>query len=319
MKRRVVQTVFKYSQVMVLLLIILIFSLTTPRFFTLDNFSTVIIKQLPFLLIISLGMTMAILTNGIDLSIGSTLALSSCVASYFLVKNQDALGILVAIVISCVIGFINGILITKIHLVPFIATYSMNLVARGLTYLFMGGMMYYGFSERFCNLAAGSLLGIPNLILVAGLVFFAMLFMMKKTVFGRNLYCVGSNLTATNLSGINTDRILITVYTLNGLLAGITGLLYISRLNAAESTIGQDFTLKMIAATLIGGTRFGGGKGGIVRTLIGVLTMMFLTNAMNLNKVSSLWQDAVFGLVIILSLFIDLLGDKIMNSKSISE
>lgn len=319
MKRRVVQTVFKYSQVMVLLLIILIFSLTTPRFFTLDNFSTVIIKQLPFLLIISLGMTMAILTNGIDLSIGSTLALSSCVASYFLVKNQDALGILVAIVISCVIGFINGILITKIHLVPFIATYSMNLVARGLTYLFMGGMMYYGFSERFCNLAAGSLLGIPNLILIAGLVFFAMLFMMKKTVFGRNLYCVGSNLTATNLSGINTDRILITVYTLNGLLAGITGLLYISRLNAAESTIGQDFTLKMIAATLIGGTRFGGGKGGIVRTLIGVLTMMFLTNAMNLNKVSSLWQDAVFGLVIILSLFIDLLGDKIMNSKSISE
>ena len=214
---------------------------------------------------------------------------------------------------------IRDSLITKIHLVPFIATYSMNLVARGLTYLFMGGMMYYGFSESFCNLAAGSVLGIPNLILVAGLVFFVMLFMMKKTVFGRNLYCVGSNRVATNLSGINTDRVLIAVYTLNGLLAGITGLLYISRLNAAESTIGQDFTQKMSAATLIGGTRFGGGKGGIVRTLIGVLTMMFLTNAMNLNKISSLWQDAVFGFVIILSLFVDLLGEKLTSGRSIAE
>ncbi len=317
MKKQVIQAIFKYSQVVVLALIILIFSFTTPNFFTSDNFATVIVKQLPFLLIISLGMTMAIIANGIDLSIGSTLAFSSCVASWFLVKGQDLLGILMALVISSVIGFINGILITKIHLVPFIATYSMNLVVRGLAYLFMGGMMYYGFSENFCNLASGSLLGIPNLILIAALIFIILLFVSKGTVFGRNLYAVGSNKEATTLSGICSDHVLIAVYTVNGLLAGITGLLYISRLNAAESTIGNDFTLKMIAATLIGGTRFGGGTGGIIRTLLGVLTMMFLTNAMNLNKISSLWQDAVFGLVIILSLFIDLAGEKVMNSKKL--
>lgn len=319
MKKQVVNLVFKYSQVVMLLLIIVVFAITTPKFFTLNNFATVIVKQLPFLLIISLGMTMAILANGIDLSIGSTLALSSCVASYFLVKSQDGIGILAAIVISCAVGFINGILITKIHLVPFIATYSMNLVARGLAYLFMGGLMYYGFSESFCKLAGGSILGVSNLLWVAVIIFLVMLFVMKKTVFGRNLYSVGSNKEATTLSGINSDRVLIAVYTINGLLAGITGLLYISRLNAAESTIGADFTLQMIAATLIGGTRFGGGKGGIVRTLIGVLTMMFLTNAMNLNKVSSLWQDAVFGAVIILSLFIDLIGEKVTNSKTLQK
>ncbi|GAB2046502.1 ABC transporter permease [Agathobaculum sp. TL06] len=315
MKKQIINAAFKYSQVVMLLLIILVFSITTPNFFTLNNFATVVMKQLPFLLIISLGMTLAILANGIDLSIGSTLALSSCVASYFLVKGQDTLGILSAVVISCVIGYINGILITKIHLVPFIATYSMNLVARGLAYLFMGGMMYYGFSDAFCSIAGGSILGISNLLWIAAVIFLLMFAVMKKTVFGRNIYGVGSNKEATTLSGINSDRVLIAVYTINGLLAGITGLLYISRLNAAESTIGADFTLQMIAATLIGGTRFGGGKGGVGRTLVGVLTMMFLTNAMNLNKVSSLWQDAVFGAVIILSLFIDLLGEKVTTGK----
>lgn len=319
MKKKIAGTVFKHSQIVLLFLIIIVFSLTTPNFFTLDNFITVITKQLPFLLIISLGMTMAILANGIDLSIGSSLALSSCVAAYFLVEGKDVLAIVAAIFVSSAIGFINGILITKIHLVPFIATYSMNLVARGLAYLFMGGMMYYGFSESFCNIAGGTFLGLSNLIWIAGVIFLIMLVVMNKTVFGRNLYGVGSNRVATTLSGINSEMILVIVYTLNGLFGGITGLLYISRLNAAESTIGQDFTLKMIAATLIGGTRFGGGKGGIVRTLVGVLIMMFLTNAMNLNKVSSLWQDAVFGAIIILSLFIDLFGEKVMSSKRLQE
>lgn len=315
MSKKIISVIFQYSQVVMLFLILIVFSVTTPNFFTANNFLTVIMKQLPFLLIISLGMTMAIIAKGIDLSMGSTLALSSCIAAYFLAKGQDISGILAALAISCLIGFLNGILITKVHLVPFIATYSMNLVVRGLTYLFMGGLMYYGFSESFCSIAGGSILGISNLLWISGIIFLILLFVIRKTVFGRNLYAVGSNQAATTLSGIDSEKVLIAVYTLNGLLSGITGLLYISRLNAAESTIGSDFTLKMIAATLIGGTRFGGGKGGIGLTLIGVLIMMFLTNAMNLNKVSSLWQDAVFGGVIILSLFIGLLGEKVMDSK----
>ena len=226
-------------------------------------------------------------------------------------------GVLAALLIGLALGMMNGLLITKVHLIPFIATYSMNLVVRGLAYLFMGGLLYYGFSDRFRSLATGSFAGISNLLIISMVLFFALLFVLKRTVFGRNVYAMGFNRNATTLSGINTDRVLISIYTVNGLLAAVTGLLYISRLNAAESTIGNDFTLKMIAATLIGGTPFSGGKGGIEKTIVGVLIMMFLTNGMNLNRVSSLWQDAVFGAVIVLSLLINKLGEKMTGSQEL--
>ena len=317
MRQKVLTTIFKYSHVLMLLVIIIGFSLTTENFCTLDNFTTVVMQQLPFLLIISMGMTMAIITKGIDLSIGSILALSSCVGAYFLQKGQDLTGVLAALLIGLALGMMNGLLITKVHLIPFIATYSMNLVVRGLAYLFMGGLLYYGFSDRFRSLATGSFAGISNLLIISMVLFFALLFVLKRTVFGRNVYAMGFNRNATTLSGINTDRVLISIYTVNGLLAAVTGLLYISRLNAAESTIGNDFTLKMIAATLIGGTPFSGGKGGIEKTIVGVLIMMFLTNGMNLNRVSSLWQDAVFGAVIVLSLLINKLGEKMTGSQDL--
>ena len=317
MRQKVLTTIFKYSQVLMLLVIIIGFSLTTENFYTLDNFTTDVMQQLPFLLIISMGMTMAIITKGIDLSIGSILALSSCVGAYFLQKGQDLTGVLAALLIGLALGMMNGLLITKVHLIPFIATYSMNLVVRGLAYLFMGGLLYYGFSDRFRSLATGSFAGISNLLIISMVLFFALLFVLKRTVFGRNVYAMGFNRNATTLSGINTDRVLISIYTVNGLLAAVTGLLYISRLNAAESTIGNDFTLKMIAATLIGGTPFSGGKGGIEKTIVGVLIMMFLTNGMNLNRVSSLWQDAVFGAVIVLSLLINKLGEKMTGSQEL--
>ena len=317
MRQKVLTTIFKYSQVLMLLVIIIGFSLTTENFCTLDNVTSVVMQQLPFLLIISMGMTMAIITKGIDLSIGSILALSSCVGAYFLQKGQDLTGVLAALLIGLALGMMNGLLITKVHLIPFIATYSMNLVVRGLAYLFMGGLLYYGFSDRFRSLATGSFAGISNLLIISMVLFFALLFVLKRTVFGRNVYAMGFNRNATTLSGINTDRVLISIYTVNGLLAAVTGLLYISRLNAAESTIGNDFTLKMIAATLIGGTPFSGGKGGIEKTIVGVLIMMFLTNGMNLNRVSSLWQDAVFGAVIVLSLLINKLGEKMTGSQEL--
>lgn len=315
MKNKVLETIFKYSQLLMLGIILVVFSVTTENFLSLDNFKNVIMQQFPFLLIISIGMTMAIITKGIDLSIGANLALSSCVAAYFLKDGKDILGIVAALVIGVSIGMINGLLITKVHLVPFIATYSMDLVIRGLAYLFMSGLLFYEFSDSFRSIATGNMLGISNLLIIALFLFFILLFVLKKTSVGRTIYSIGFNQNATRLSGINTDRVLILVYTINGFLAAITGLLYIARLNAAESTIGSDFTLKMIAAALIGGTPFSGGKGGIEKTVIGVLIMMFLTNAMNLNKVSSLWQDAVFGTVIILSLLIDKLGEKLIGSK----
>ena len=315
MSKKIVRGIFNYSHIVMLVLVIAVFAIFTPNFLTPSNFLTVITNQAPFLLVIAMGMTLAILTHGIDLSIGSTLALSSAVAAFFLQDGKGAIGIPLAILISLAIGAMNGVLITKIHLIPFIATYSMNLVVRGLCYLFTGGLQFFNFSDAFRNFAGGSTLGLSNAFWVAAVVFIVLWFFTTRTTFGRSLYGVGYNREATALSGINSDGVLIVVYAINGLLGGICGLMYASRLNGVDPTVGADFNLRMIAATLIGGTRFGGGRGSVVRTLFGVLIMMFLTNALNLNKVSSNWQDAVFGIVIVISLFIDLLGDKVMNSK----
>lgn len=310
MKQKILHAVFKYSQLLILLLIILYLALTTKGFLTADNLSNVIMQQSPLLLIISMGMTLSILTKGIDLSIGSNLALSSCVAAFFIKSGNIVGGILIALLVGMLIGAVNGFLITKARLVPFITTYTMDMVVRGIVYLLMGGSLIFGFSSSFCNIAAGSVGPISNLLLISLLLFLILLFALKKTTYGRNVYAVGCNINATELSGVNTDNVIFSIYVIDGLLAAAAGLLYIARLNAAESTIGSDFTMQMMAATLIGGTPFSGGKGGIERTLLGVLIMTFIANGMNLNGVSSQLQEAIFGAFIILSLIIDKIGSK---------
>jgi ribose transport system permease protein len=311
--KKFLAVIFEYSQFLMLVLICLFLAITTPAFRTLENLTNILMQQMPFLLIISIGMTMAILTKGIDLSIGSTIALSSCVGAFFIKDGNIVTGIVAALAIGILIGLTNGLLITKVQLVPFIATYTMNMVVRGLTFLFMGGLLYYGFDKGFRRIATGSIGPFSNLFIFAIVIFLIMFFILKKTTFGASIYSMGMNRNATQLSGIHTDRKLIAVYTLNGFLAAVTGILYIARLNAAESTIGTDFTIKMIAATLIGGTPFSGGKGGIERTLLGVAIMMVISNGLNINGVSSLWQEVVFGVVIIISLFIDKLGEKFIS------
>lgn len=301
----------KYYQFLMLILIIVFLAVTTPSFLTAENLTNVIMQQIPLLLIISIGMTLSILTKGIDLSIGSNLALTSCIAASLIVKGYNLPGIFLGLVLGALIGACNGLLITKVHLAPFIATYTMDLVTRGLAQLFMGGALIYGFSEAFCKISTGYIGPVSNLMLIAFVLFISLFFILLKTTFGRNVYAVGNNEQATCLSGVKTDRILIVIYAINGFLAAVVGLLYISKLNAAEASIGGDYTMKMMAATLIGGTPFCGGKGGIGRTLVGVCIMMFITNGMNLNAISSNWQDAVFGAVIVLSLLIGLVGDKI--------
>ncbi len=312
-KNKFLSVLFEYSQFLMLVLICLFLAITTPAFRTFENLTNILMQQMPFLLIISIGMTMAILTKGIDLSIGATLALSSCIGAFFIKDGNILMGVIFALMIGLAIGFMNGFLITKVQLVPFIATYTMNMVVRGLTYLFMGGLLYYRFDKGFRKIATGSIGPFSNLFIIALAIFLTILFLLKKTTFGASVYSIGMNRNATQLTGVHTDRKIIVVYTLNGLLAAITGILYIARLNAAESTIGTDFTIKMIAATLIGGTPFSGGKGGIERTLIGVAIMMVISNGLNINGVSSLWQEVVFGVVIIISLFIDKLGEKYIS------
>jgi ribose transport system permease protein len=301
----------RYSQFILLLLIVTFLMSTSANFRTWDNISNVLMQQSPFLLIISMGMTMAIITKGLDLSMGSNLALSSCVAAFFIKDGQTGLGVAAALIVGAGVGLLNGVLITRLRLVPFIATYTMDMVLRGLAYLFMGGTLFYGFSESFRTIGTGGLGPFSNLLLISLAFFGALFYLLGYTTFGRSVYTIGFNVEAARLSGINTARVLCTIYAINGLLAASAGLLYIARLNAAEATIGMDFTIKMFAATLIGGTPFTGGRGGVGNTLIGVLIMMFLANGMNLGGLSSFLQDAVFGAVIIISLFGEYIGARL--------
>jgi len=304
MKYNLSSFLLKNARYMVLLVLLVTLTLLSPAFMTFKNITNVL-GQASLLIIVSYGMTLAIITKGIDLSMGSVLALSSCVAASIIKSGNIMVGIFVGLLIGFTCGIINGIMITKVGLTPFIATYGMDWIARGLAYVFMGGTQCYGFTKAFRFLGSGYVMGIPVLVIEVLVVTMILCFITYKTTYGRNIYAVGSNIKATRLSGVNTDRIVISVFAINGLLAAIAGFLYISRLNAAEALIGTDFTLNAIAATLIGGTPFTGGEGGVARTVVGAIIMTFLINGMNLLEISSYWQTATVGFVILLSLFIE--------------
>jgi ribose transport system permease protein len=250
-------------------------------------------------------MTLAILTGGLDLSIGSVAAFSSYIAATLIIEGNVVLGIIVGLAIGAVIGVINGLLIARLKVSPFIATYGMDWVVRGVVLFILAGQKIFGFPDGFTAISKGAVveftntMKISNPFIIAGVIFLVLLFLMRKTTFGRNVYCVGSNARATRITGVDTSRIIILIYMISGMLAAIAGLMYAAVLDCAEPNVGTGYGLMAIAATLVGGTAISGGKGGVGGTVIGVLIMVFLTNALAVLGISHLWQEAVFGVVII--------------------
>jgi len=295
--------ILKQSKIILLVLIVVVASIFANN--PVENIFTVIMSQASFMLIYCLGMTLAILTGGLDLSIGSVAAFASYIGATLIIEGHVALGLIVGLAIGTGIGAINGLLIAKVKVSPFIATYGMDWVVRGLVLFILAGKKIFGFPSAFTSISKGavveftSTMKISNPFVIAVVIFLVLLFLMRKTTFGRNVYCVGLNAKATRITGVNTDRIIIIVYTISGLLAAIAGLMYAAVLDCAEPNMGTQYGLTAIAATLVGGTAITGGKGGVGNTIFGVLIMVFLTNALAVLGVSHLWQEAVFGLVII--------------------
>ena len=280
-----------------------------------QNFINVMTLQAPFVFIYTCDMTIVMLTRGLDLSLGSVAALSSCIGAMTIIKGHVALGILISIGVGAVCGLANGLLITKMKLPSFIATYGMDWIVRGTSYIIMGGAMIYNFNDRFQNISAGNIFGISNLFYIALVIFIALFFLFHKTIFGRNVYMIGSNKTVAQLSGVRTGRITIIVFMLSSILASIAGILYASRLDCAEPFLGRDFGVRAISASLIGGTSLGGGKGGVTNTVLGVMIVVFLTNALNVWRVSVLWQSAVFGVVIVIAALLEKVTDVYLLSQ----
>lgn len=290
-----------------LLLIIIVISIMSPSFLTINNIFNVL-RQVSINALIAFGMTFVILTGGIDLSVGSILALTGAVTAGMLASGMDpilAMGL--GLLLGAILGAVNGIIIAKGKVAPFIATLATMTIYRGLTLVYTEGKPISGLGDSlsFQLLGKGYFFGIPVPIVTMLLAFGVLYFILKKTTFGRRVYAVGGNEEASKLSGIRVDRIKIYVYALTGFLAALASLILTSRLNSAQPTAGNMFELDAIAAVVLGGTSLTGGRGWIVGTVIGALIIGVLNNGLNLIGVSSFFQQVVKGAVILIAVLLD--------------
>ncbi|MCL2392432.1 MAG: ABC transporter permease [Oscillospiraceae bacterium] len=309
----------RFSRLMLLLLIIAALASLSPpgTFLTVSNFSIVMFQQAPLTMLMGFGMTLAIITKGIDTSMGSVLVLCSMLSAEFIRGGNILMGVVIALVVGALFGLINGLIITRVGVAPFIATFGIGNVALGLAFVYSGGVFVVGFPEVFRQITNGTLLfGIPNIAIVTAAIFVILYFLTSKALFGRRMYACGFNFNATTLSGLNSNNTVTVVYIINGILAATTGLLYMARLNAADPGISGNFTLDSIAAALVGGTSFGGGKGSVAKTVVGALIIVFIRNGMNIMGVHTNWAQAVIGLIILISIALESLAQRISASDS---
>ncbi|MFC5540783.1 ribose ABC transporter permease [Ureibacillus suwonensis] len=301
------EMISKLGPLIGLILLIIVVSIMNPSFLTISNIFNVL-RQVSISAIIAFGMTFVILTGGIDLSVGSTLALTGAVAASLLAGGTDPIVSMgVALILGLVLGAFNGVIITKGKVAPFIATLATMTIYRGLTLVYTNGKPISGLGDHasFQLFGKGYFLGVPIPVITTIVSFAILAFILHKTTFGRRVYAVGGNEEAAKLSGINADRVKIAVYAISGFLAALSALILTSRLNSAQPTAGESYELDAIAAVVLGGTSLNGGKGWIFGTLIGALIIGVLNNGMNLIGVSSFWQQVVKGIVILLAVLLD--------------
>lgn len=302
-------TLLEQKSLIALLILIVVVSLLSPNFFTVNNIFN-ILQQTSVNAIMAVGMTLVILTSGIDLSVGSLLALTGAVAASMVDADINALvAVAGALALGAAIGGVTGIIVAKGKVQAFIATLVMMLLLRGVTRVYTDGSpINTGFSDNadvFSWFGIGQPLGIPTPIWLMAIVFLAAWFLLHHTRLGRYIYALGGNESATRLSGISVDKIKIIVYALCGLLAALASVIEVARLSSAQPMAGNGYELDAIAAVVLGGTSLAGGKGRIIGTLIGALILGFLNNALNLLGISSNYQMIVKAVVILLAVLVD--------------
>ncbi|ALM56977.1 ribose ABC transporter permease [Staphylococcus equorum] len=290
-----------------LILLVIIISALNSAFLEPSNLFN-LLRQVSINGLIAFGMTFVILTGGIDLSVGSTLALSSAMVAILMVSGVDSIiALLLGCIFGAVLGAVNGLLITLGKMAPFIATLATMTVFRGLTLVITDGnpITNLNGSYAFQLFGRGYFLGIPVPAVTMFVTFIILYILLHKTVFGRQTYAMGGNEKAAFISGIKVNKLKIMIYSLAGLMSAMAGAILTSRLNSAQPTAGMSYELDAIAAVVLGGTSLTGGKGRILGTLIGVLIIGVLNNGLNLLGVSSFYQQVVKGVVIIIAVLID--------------
>ena len=299
-----------------LLVLLVVFSVASPNFFTFDNVVGILLAT-AVNGILALGVTFVIITGGIDLSVGTVMTLASVMAGVIitLLGLPIALGILVALATGALAGYINGLTIARMKIPPFIATLGMMMIAKGLSLVISQTKpIYFNDTPAFRQLAMGSLLGtlipgfdIPNAVLVLFLAAIVAAIILNKTVLGRYAVALGSNEEATRLSGVNVNRWKIAIYALGGTFSGLAGVIMAARLNSAQPALGSGYELDAIAAVVIGGTSLSGGEGTILGTIIGAFIISVLTNGLRILSVPQEWQMVVTGAIVIAAVYADII------------
>jgi len=305
-------TLQKLGPLIALLAVCIGLAFMSPDFLTVGNVLDVT-RQVSINAVISFGMTLTILLGGIDLSVGSILAVASVLTALWMKAGWDApLATLIGISAGALMGAVNGVVIAKGKVAPFIATLGLMTLLRGVALVLSKGSPISGFSSYFFALQGGGyvahLVPIPVMWMLAMFVLFW--FVLTRTVFGRHVYATGGNEEAAKLSGVKTDGVQIVVYTISGAMAALAGVILTSRLDSAQPTAGAGYELDAITAVVLGGTSLAGGRGWIFGTLVGALLIGVLNNGLNLLGVSSFYQQVIKGSVILVAVLLDRAGKR---------
>ena len=304
MKFNLKNVVLKYKSLIGLLILCIVISLITPRFLSIANIKNVL-TQVSVNAVIAIGMSFVILTGGIDLSVGSILAVSGAVAASIIKSTGNVfLAIIVALAIGSIIGLINGALISKGRIQAFIVTLATMTIFRGVTYVYTNGTPISSLGQSFSGIGNKMILGLPIPVIFMVIVFGIAFYILSQTRYGRYVYALGGNEDSARLSGINTDKVKTLVYVLSGAAAALSGIIVTSRIGSASPNAGVGFELDAIAAVVVGGTSLSGGEGSVVGTIIGALIIGVLNNGLNLINVSPFYQAIVKGLVILLAVMV---------------
>jgi len=289
----------------VLLVLFGAMTLASDEFLTGDNLAN-LARQVAIFGIIAVGQLLVILTAGIDLSVGSVLGLTGCVTAQLLVEGMPVpLAIVVGLLVGVVLGLINGGLVAYGKLPPFIVTLGMLGIARGVVLVLTDASTVQPLPDSFGNIANGDFLGLPNLLWLFAAVVAVTAFVLRRTVFGRYIYAVGSNPESARLSGVPVTAVLVSVYSIAGLLAAVGGVLFASRLNAGIPTAGTGYELNAIAACVIGGASLFGAKGGAFGAAAGALIVATLNNGGNLLAVNAFYLQIIIGALILIAVAFD--------------
>lgn len=309
--QRIVNVLSRYTVQIALLLLVIVFSFVSSDFLTVGNWVN-IIQQSAIIAVVAIGATFVIITSGIDLSVGSVVAVVGIVSAQLTVSYglPPWVAIIAGIAIGVAFGLFNGIGVAYIGMAAFITTLATLSIGRGLALADSSGQTIFGLSNGYTFLGGGYVLGIPVPVIITIVLFVIAHFVLSRTVFGHNVYAIGGNREAARLAGINVRRIEMLVYVLTGALSGLAGIMLTGRLAAALPTSATGLELQVIAAIVIGGTSLLGGRGNMIGTFFGVLTIGVLSNGLDLLNVSPFWVQFVQGVVIFLAVLVDVIGQR---------